>query len=64
MRNQAIQISLKRNELVAYNRTEMSFNGVKQIVETELISIKEIEIPEETLKILDYKIIENEGSLY
>jgi hypothetical protein len=64
MRNQVIKISLDRNELVAYNRTEMNFNGVKQIVETELISIEENEIPKETLKILEYKIIENERNLH
>lgn len=34
------------------------------MVETELVSIDKIEIPNEFLKILDFKIIKNEGNLH
>lgn len=64
MKNQLLKILLKSNELLSYNKTELNFNQVKQVVETELVSIDKIEIPNEFLNILDFKIINNEGDLY
>ncbi|WP_164975009.1 hypothetical protein [Flavobacterium sp. YO12] len=54
-----MNISLGENEILAYNKTEIYFNLTHQTVETELISIEKIEIPQELLEIENYKIIEN-----
>ncbi|WP_193846019.1 hypothetical protein [Flavobacterium hungaricum] len=56
MRNQLMEVfSLAKNEILAYNKTEIDFNYVKQIVETELMSIEKIEISQELLEIEKYK---------
>ncbi|WET00489.1 hypothetical protein [Flavobacterium sp. YJ01] len=64
MKNQLMSVSFDKNEILAYNKTEINFNQINQTVETELISIEKIKIPRELLEIRNYKIIENERNLY
>lgn len=58
--NQLVGIPLSKNEVLAYNKTEINLNEIKQIVETELTIIEKIKIQNDLLKIVDYKITSNE----
>ncbi|MCD9573783.1 hypothetical protein [Flavobacterium soyae] len=64
MKNQLMNVSLDKNEILAYNKTEINFNNINQTVEIELMSIEKIKIPQELLEIENYKIIENERNLH
>lgn len=51
-----LDMNVDKDELLPFNKTELNINQINQVVETELVSIDKIKIPNEFLKILSLKL--------